>query len=663
MKKGIMILAAMMLATALSVFARDNKAEIASLRKDLSDAGSGKDSIKILYDIFDLTDRKNFPSVLKEIDNVAARIGDNATRLDVARNLANIYKSDSLMSVIQEHVLLLPPSEDQKETLLFIKMRQITRRELSGNASQSHANIAKIIADSDTASMDKYDRVLRAFNICEYLSIYAPGPLLLEYMDELEEEMKKADLKNMVLKNLFLSESANVYTGMGETQRAVDADRKLLKVIDDMEKGYKARGRTYRNYDASKFVIYRRMLSNYPALSLDEANDIYDKIMKIVEGNPDAAEEYVTHRRVSVYHAMKNKNYDEALKHLKVALPTENSSVRRRHLLEMQIEAAEAVGDANTAEAARQELAVLNEALSSEEAVQKYNELQVRYQVSSLQAENAELELENKNEQIANSRRSIILVSVLWIVFAIVIIISLFYWTRYRRILTGLHSFVNAVGDQRDSLKKRRYYDYDRSSYNDNPEVLSEYRNIQGNKHDSVSLMNKVVNDILFISSISMEDARKYRQDVKVGKLMKECISTVTANLHRNINVNVTYPEPDFSIRVDKECLQKLIDQILLKAEQLAPEGGSISFGCTLDGTAQMARFVFKHSGSGLPHGEEERIFDGFFNIEREPGDGDSENALLICRMISFLSGCSLKSSSGRANVSGGQLTLMVPLS
>lgn len=653
-------MALMMLSTALSVFARDNKAEIASLRKELAVADNGKDSIKILYDIFDLTDRKNFPAILREIDNVAARMGDYSTRLDVARNLANIYKSDSLMTVLQDHVRMLPPSEDQKETLLFIKMRQITRRELYGDAAQSHANIAKLI--TDTASMNKYERVLRAFNICEYLSVHAPGPLLLEYMDELEDEMQKANLNNMVLKNLFLAESANVYTGMGETQKAVEADRKLLKVIEDMEKSYKARGRTYRNYDASKFIIYRRMLSNYPALSLDEANDIYGKILELVKVNPDAAAEYEQHRRVSVYHAMKNKHYDEALRYLKIALPNENSSVRKRHLLEMMIEAAEATGDTHTAEQARKELAELNEALSSEEAKQKYNELQVRYQVSSLQAENAELELENKNEQIANSRRSIILVSVLWIVFAIVILISLFFWTRYRRMMSGLHSFVNSVSDERNSLKTRRYYDYDRSSYAENPDDKGTYRNIPVNKHDSVSLLNNMINDIFFISSISMEDTRKYLQTVKVGRLMEECVSTVTANLHRNINVNVIYPEPDFDIRVDKECLQRLIDQILSKAVKLAPEGGSIGFTCTYDEAADMARFVFKHSGDGLPHGEEERIFEGFFRFGDIDGKSDTETVLFVSRMIAFLNRCSLKSSTGRANVSGGQLTLMVPL-
>lgn len=662
MKKGKLILMAMMLTMALSAMARDNNEEIASQRQKLSEAATAKDSLKILYDIFDLSERKHYPAVLNEIDAVAARAGDNAARFDVARNLANVYKSDSLLNVLENHVKLLPAGEDQNETLLFINMRRTTRRERFGKASDSHANIAKIIADSDTASMSKYDRVLRAFNICEYLSVYAQGPLLLEYMDELDAEMRKADLKNNVLTNLFLAESANIYSGMGERKKAVETDRKLLKVIEDMEKSYRAQGRSYRNYDASKFIIYRRMLSNYPALDLEEANNLHEKIMEIVKRNPDAAEEYNIHRRVSVYHAMKNKRYTEALMYLRIALPSESSNVRKRHLLEMMIEAADATGDQLTANQARKELDVVNEILSSDEARQKYNELQVRYQVSSLQAENAELELENKNEQIMHSRRSIILVSVLWIVFAIVILISLFYWTRYRRMMSGIQSFVASVGNERDELKKRRYYDYDRSSVADNAKEPGVYSNLPVKKHDSVSLLNKMINDIFFISSISMEDTRKYRQNVRVGKLMEESIATVTANLHRNINVNVTYPEPDFDIRVDKECLQRLIDQILDKAVQLAPQGGSISFSCTHDEATDMARFVFGHSGNGLPHGEEERIFDGFFRFGDPDGPSDTENVLFVCRMIKFLGSCSLKSSSGRTNVTGAMLTLMVPI-
>ena len=53
-------------------------------------------------------------------------------------------------------------------------------------------------------------------------------------------------------------------------------------------------------------------------------------------------------------------------------------------------------------------------------------------------------------------------------------------------------------------------------------------------------------------------------------------------------------------------------------------------------------------------------MLENFFEYEKHTEDGES--ALLLCRLVNFLSSCSLKSSTGRAHVEGGQLILMVPL-
>lgn len=660
MRKGVVLLVAVMLISALSAVADQSKELISALRKELSESKSPQDSIRILYDIFDLTERKNSPAVLAELDKVATRAGDNYSQLYAARHLANVYNSDSMLTVLEKRVEALPSAEDQKETLLFIRMRKVALKELYGNSKERHDNITRIMAMNDTTGKDKYENLLNTFNICEYLSVNAPGPLLLEYMDELEEQVKDAQLKNPYLKNLFLAEAANIYTGVNASERAVKTDRELLKVIDELDKTNKAQGRKYHTSQLSRFIIYRRMLSNYNVLSVEEVNDLYEKIQNLASENEEVRKSLAIAKRAPIYHAMKNGHYAEALKYLKETVPIEQSKVRKRHLLEMMITAADSTGDVQTAQNARRDLDVLNHEISTQESKQKYNELKIRYDISSLKAENAELELQNKNEQIANSKRSIMLVAVLWVVFFLILAVSLYYWSRYSKVLAGLNSFIKTVEDERDMLKARRYYDYNVNELPDKPDVPQVYNKIGGNKHDSRKVIEDAINDILFISSISMEDSRKYRQTVSVGKLMENCVSTLSATLTRNININVSYPEPDFDIRVDKDCLEQLINQILNKAMLLAPEGGSIGFGCELDKSSNMARFVFKHSGQGLPHGQEERIFEGFFNYEDSSEDGES--TMRLCRMINFLSNCSLKSSSGRSNVSGGRLVLMVPV-
>ena len=111
----------------LSGFASVNRKEaaITKLRQELSQTDSRKDSIKILYDIFDLSERKDYINICKEIADVATRAGDNATRLDISRHLANVVKNDSALEMIENYVKSVPSSKDQKETELFVNHAQL----------------------------------------------------------------------------------------------------------------------------------------------------------------------------------------------------------------------------------------------------------------------------------------------------------------------------------------------------------------------------------------------------------------------------------------------------------------------------------------------------------------------------------------------------------
>lgn len=407
----------------------------------------------------------------------------------------------------------------------------------------------------------------------------------------------------------------------------------------------------------NRFVIYRRMLSNYEALSVDEANDLYNKILNLAEKNDDIKATMEYNRRTSAYHAMKNKRYAEAIPYIRRQLSIEDSHILRKHMLEMLVEAASAIGDKTNEDLARQELEAINKEISTVAAKQKYDELQIRYDVSALREENAELELENKNEQIQATRRIMIFVIVGWVAFAILMIAFLFFWSRYKKTTADIASFVDTLVAERDAIKRRRYYDYAKKT--NDKEYHASYHSKPPKPGNISETVDYIINDVMFISSIALEDSRKYRQTISVTEFMKDSISTLESTLDKNVNLNVLYPEPDFEIKVDKECLGMLTDHILKVAVRLAPEGGAVGFECTEDKSMKMARFVFKHSGNALPEGKEEKIFEHFFKYKELSEKGEA--ALIMVRMINFLTNCSLKSSSGHTG--GGKLVLMVPMS
>lgn len=460
MKRSIFLLVALICMSSVSMAAIDKKAEIARLRGKLSQTTSRKDSIKILYDIFDLSSRKDYLALGREIDAVAERAGNNEVRYDMARHLANAISNDSILALIEAHVKSLPSCKEQKETALFVKIRRLSATARYISEKERQDKIARVIVPEDNSKMDGYAKVERLFTICEYLSSFAKGDLLVEYLDDLGRLIKETGIENYAVKNIYLTESANIYSVTGNKEKAIACDRALLKEIDGLEKRYRAQGRKYRSYDINRFIVYRRMLSNYEVLSLDEVNSLYSKILDIAAVNDDVRGVIENNKRAAVYHAMKNKRYAEAIPYIRHQLSVERSQVLRRRMLEMLIEAAVAVGDKTTEDLAQKELDAIVDQMNSKEARDKYNELQIRYDVSALRAENAELELENKNGQIAATQRIMIFVIVGWVAFAIMLVALLFFWTRYKRTAADISSFVDSLATERDAIKKRRYYDY-----------------------------------------------------------------------------------------------------------------------------------------------------------------------------------------------------------
>lgn len=656
MKKAVFLLFILVFLPLLGFATPEKKAKIAQLRKELSETDSREDSIKILYDIFDLSNRKDCKTVCRELDGVAARAGDNAARLDMVRQMANITSNDSIFALIEAHVRTLPDSREKKETELFVKVRRLSASARNISEKERQERIARTIVPEDT-KLDKYGKIERLFTICEYLSIFAKGELLVGYLDDLGKLIQESDIENYALKNIYYTECANIYSVTGNQEKAVAADRILLKEINSLEKRYRAQGRKYRSLDINRFIIYRRMLSNYNVLSLEEANELYNKILELADRNEDIKSTMEYNRRASAYHAMKNKRYAEAIPYIRRQLSIERSHILRKRMLEMLLEAASAIGDRTNIDIAKRELESISAELNTLAAQQKYNELQVRYDVSALRAENAELELENKNEQVIATRRIMVFVIVGWAAFAIMLVALLFFWSRYKKTSSDIAQFVDTLATERDAIKKRRYYDYAKKQGAAEHSAL--YRSERPKTGNVSEVVDYIINDVMFISSVALEDSRKYKHDVSVISFMKDSVMAFESDLTKNININLVYPDNDFEIRVDKECLEMLVNHILHVAARLTPEGGSIGLECSEDKVAKTAKFIFKHSGDAIKEGKEEKIFENFFNYKKLSENG--EGALILVRMINFLTNSSLKSSAGHE--SGGKLVFILPVS
>ena len=104
-----------------------------------------------LYDIFDLSPRKDQPKVCDELYNVADRAGDVLAQLDICRQATASVRDDKDLAKIEDAVRKLPVSDEQKETELFLKMKRITLKARNLPEAERQKEITAIIAKYDDA--------------------------------------------------------------------------------------------------------------------------------------------------------------------------------------------------------------------------------------------------------------------------------------------------------------------------------------------------------------------------------------------------------------------------------------------------------------------------------------------------------------------------------
>ena len=107
------------------------------LNQQLAAAHSPKDSIKILYNLFDLVPRKEKVKYSTVLYKLAERQQRYDIQLDLLRQMSQLpgmfNNTDSLFIVLNEEVARIPRSREQEETAIFIRIRQVAGESLTAD--------------------------------------------------------------------------------------------------------------------------------------------------------------------------------------------------------------------------------------------------------------------------------------------------------------------------------------------------------------------------------------------------------------------------------------------------------------------------------------------------------------------------------------------------
>lgn len=352
---NILTIVLLVLVAAFSASAQQKPGKQALIEKytnQLKTTTSARDSLRILYYIFDLSDRRGQMKYAWDIYNTAERAANVNAQLDMLRNLANFYaKNDSVIQHLLRLTDEISNEEARSATKTYILNQQLNRKSRNPNDTE----LQSILLDSITKShnlegKDIYDKLSLLYQIIQYLGVDADGVLFKECLDTYGDLIENLPASDYPLKNQFYTTAAMIHSRMnGNPAKAIEYDKRLLEIIDQLQQMYVKKNRKFRNYDTNKFISYRRIMGNYKALSPEEIETIHDSLQALHDRNPDVRKTMDKEGQAFAFYYMATKDYNNAIPALEGLLKNSDmSAYQKQKYNAMLIEAAKATNDQQT---------------------------------------------------------------------------------------------------------------------------------------------------------------------------------------------------------------------------------------------------------------------------------------------------------------------------
>ena len=397
---------------------------VTELEAQLSKSTTPADSLNVLFDLFDASAYKDRAVIGWKILDIAVRTNNQEVLIDFIPQVAGLeVKQDEKLRDLLVVCNRVEDAEHRKGIKLFVNInRVINEATYLSDADRKRALVKYAQADMSKYN-DLYDEILDLARVVTFVGMSSQSNMYLEYLTRLENLVEELPEERYYIRNVFYTRAANAHTAFGNHEKAIETDRKLLKVIEDLESKYKKLGRKYRNYDRYKYISYRRMLRNYEGLSLQEVKDIYDKCATLAENNEEVMNDFSNIGRPYIYLLMAEKQYKEVIPRIKKVIPYETDRNVIRELQRMLVTASDAVGDHATLLTALKEYNKLLQETVDRRSEEAYRELQVRYDVNMLEKENSELERAKNETEVATGQKLVSISLAALLLLAVIIMV------------------------------------------------------------------------------------------------------------------------------------------------------------------------------------------------------------------------------------------------
>lgn len=645
-----------------------------SINVELSRATTVKDSIRLLYDLYDIAPRAKKYAISKELSGVAQRINNDDIRLDMLRNNANLYlSSDSMMTLFENEARDMPFSDNQQATVLFIKLLNLATKTKMASAEKRREIIQNLIEHyNDNEAENIYTRIDKLYSLCVCISFFTEGgDMYNRYLGELEELMTQLpnDEGNAALKNMFFTRQAILATMKNNHQKAIQADNRILENLKVLKKKYETLGRNYKNYDVSEYVCRLRLLNNFEGLTLPDVEKNYARIMELAARNSDVMQDVKQNERAALFYLMAMKEYDKALEILKRHPEALHDQRYRPFYMKYKITAAQETGDQEALLTALQDYCDYLEECIAVETDSKTQELRIMYDVESLRRQSMELQKENLAIEKATGKNIIVGVSIVALMLVIFLICVTKMYYNQKKLANALAESEQKLQSEKRSLiaAKQELSNACEEAENANRlktqfiqnmrhEILTPLNAIVGfsqliadslpdDKRDEMEkytaiisenndILHTVVTDIIDIAQLETGEMKVTYRPASLNEICINTITTIARKASKDVKMYFDAPKEDLILYTDRIRVEQVLTNFLINAAKFTQKG-SIVLAYSLDSEKTNVTISVTDTGVGIPADKREVIFERF--VKLNPYSSGTGVGLHICRLIASI--------------------------
>lgn len=286
----------------------------------LKNAVNPKDSLKILFDVYDLSDKQYKSRVTGKILEIARRTDNSEALSDLIKELSGSTDDTRDLARLIEISSNLPEGEEDRASEIFIEMEHANVEAKTLQLKELDSKIIEFAKKGRTISADPYGEIGNLYKALAYLGSNSQGPMYLSDITRLESLVKNLPEKDHAIKNLFYTTAALFYTRKRDYKKAIEFDKELIKELDKISKRLPNDSISNLALDYFYYVSYRRMLRNYKGLPPQDVENAYLKCLELVDKNSDVRESFTNGGLTNSYYYMATGRYKEAIPEIKKAL-------------------------------------------------------------------------------------------------------------------------------------------------------------------------------------------------------------------------------------------------------------------------------------------------------------------------------------------------------